>query len=330
MFPLEAAFLDPYAASLEAQLLLHLRTESPPTDSMVESVFAAKGKRLRPLVFLLVAETIGYRGDHLLPMACVCEYIHTASLLHDDVIDHAKLRRGRPSTNALYGDESAVLLGDLIYATSCRLMVRTRNLDVIDTFADTIRTMSAGELRQLQVLGNPAGAKDAYGEIVDAKTASLFSASARVPALLAGTPPGSWAAFGQSLGRAFQVVDDCLDFEGSEESLGKPVFADLAEGRVTLPLLLGMERPGPEGETLSKLVSHLLQGELPGQEATGRVRALLAQTQGLELAKQVARGYADTALAELSAAAREAPVANPEALALLRDLTRSLLRPPGK
>jgi octaprenyl-diphosphate synthase len=212
---------------------------------LVKHVLGSGGKRIRPALFFLSAKTVGYQGDHLYPMAAVCEYVHTASLLHDDVIDNSTLRRTRPTANSIWGAESSVLVGDLIYSRASELMADTGSLEIVSMFAKAIRLMSDGELLQLEHLFDDEMSAETYFKILNYKTAVLIAACCRAPAVLAGSPPeasNALESFGSNLGIAFQLLDDALDYLGDEQILGKPILADLPEGKLTLPILLLKER----------------------------------------------------------------------------------------
>ena len=208
---------------------------------VVRYVFSSGGKRLRPAIFFLLCKLLGYRGEHSLPLAAVSEYMHTASLLHDDVIDNATLRRSKPTVNSRWGDTTAVLVGDLIYARACELMIATGDLRIIAAFTQAIKRMSEGELLQLENLYNLDITEATWLKIVNYKTGELLAATCQVAGLLAAADEHTCARlykFGLNIGIAFQLIDDTLDFCGKEQELGKQTMIDLANGRVTLPVIL--------------------------------------------------------------------------------------------
>lgn len=218
-----------------------LKAKTASGRHIIDHILGAGGKRVRPGLYFFASKLVGYTGEHLLPMAAVCEYVHTASLLHDDVIDNSSLRRGKPTPNKIWGDESAVLVGDLIYARASELMADTGSLEIVRLFARAIRLMSDGELLQLEHLYNPAMPEAAYYEIIENKTAVLLAAVCRAPAILVGSESKSAAdlsEFGRCVGFAFQLLDDALDYASSDQIFGKKTLADLPEGKVTLPILL--------------------------------------------------------------------------------------------
>jgi octaprenyl-diphosphate synthase len=303
--------LEPVAddlVALEPKLVEYLLTPNEPTNQVIRHIFASGGKRVRPALFLLSCKAIGYGGEHNFPIAGVCEYIHTASLLHDDVIDSSTLRRGKPTANSVWGDETAVLAGDLIYAAACRLMVRTGSLPLIDAFAECIRFMSESELFQLELLWKTDTTRAQYERVVAGKTAALFEASCRTPCFLAGLPKEAAEAlgdYGRSLGFAFQIADDCLDYEGQENLVGKGVTADLLEGKFTLPLILALGNAAQGGAQFAgfrALVSRIVEtGEATAEDKRALVEGVHASG-GLLEAKAIARGYAQNGREALNAA----------------------------
>ena len=203
------------------------------------------GKRIRPALTLLVGKFYNYNLDSLLPMATAVELLHTATLVHDDAIDKSSVRRGRPTINTVWGEDAAVLLGDYLFAKAGELAATTGNLQVIKLSAQTIMTISSGELNQAFNAFNLKQTREDYFQRVSSKTASLFSLATESGAILSQAPERSieiLKGYGHNLGIAFQVVDDILDFIGTEEELGKPVGSDLAQGTLTLPAMLLLER----------------------------------------------------------------------------------------
>jgi octaprenyl-diphosphate synthase len=240
--------MDPILADLGElrQLLPRLIPQHSATSKEICSTyFEEGGKFFRPALFLLSCQLVGYSGVHKLPMAGVCELVHTASLLHDDVIDNSPRRRNKPTVNHLWGDESAVLVGDLFYATASELMAATEKLEIVRRFAQAIRTMSEGELLQLENIRHFEISAPTYFEILRGKTAALIGVICRAAGVLGELPEEKKQAledFGLALGLAFQLVDDGLDYLGEKDALGKAPLTDVREGKVTLPLLLLKER----------------------------------------------------------------------------------------
>ncbi|MGF1463535.1 MAG: polyprenyl synthetase family protein [Maricaulaceae bacterium] len=203
----------------------------------------AGGKRLRPLLTLAAAGLKGYDGDHAVKLAAAVEFIHTATLLHDDVVDGSKLRRGRKAANLVWGNSASILVGDFLFARAFNLMVETGSLKVLEILSNASSVIAEGEVRQLAAVNDPETSVDTYLSIIEAKTAELFAAAARAGGVAADCTPDeedALDAFGRQLGVAFQLVDDALDYGGAEASLGKAVGDDFREGKVTLPVAIAM------------------------------------------------------------------------------------------
>ncbi|MFU8830667.1 MAG: polyprenyl synthetase family protein [Wenzhouxiangella sp.] len=206
-------------------------------------IIGGGGKRLRPLVHLLAARAAGYRGGEHVQMAAIIEFIHTATLLHDDVVDESSRRRGKETAHRIWGNAASVLVGDFLYSRSFQMMVELERLEVMGILADTTNTIAEGEVLQLMQMGNADLSVDDYFQVISDKTACLFAASARLGGLIAGRSSDICQAlgrFGLYLGQAFQITDDVLDYRADDEALGKNLGDDLAEGKVTLPLILAM------------------------------------------------------------------------------------------
>lgn len=314
-------------AALEPLLVEYLLTPNEPTNDVLRHIFSAGGKRIRPGLFLLIAKLIGYNGADKLPIAAVCEYIHTASLLHDDVIDSSTLRRGKPTANSIWGDETAVLAGDLIYSAACRLMVKTRSLDLIDTFAECIRFMSESELFQLELLWKKDITKQQYERVVQGKTAILFEASCKTPGFLANLTSETCNAlgtYGQHLGYVFQFADDILDYAGSAEKIGKSVASDLRFGKVTLPVLCGLNLElGQQHQPLTKLVEHALKSGECTDHDLQKIIDIICNSGGIEKAIEEGRRHVYAAQKALKEAYNFISPQHPQANATL-DLLLSL------
>ena len=207
------------------------------------------GKRLRPIITLLAARACGYRGEDHIKLAATVELIHTATLLHDDVVDESMLRRGRDTANALWGNQAAVLVGDFIYSRAFQMMTETGHLRVLDIMADTTNTIAEGEVMQLVNCHDADTTEQRYLEVIHNKTAKLFEAGARLGAVIGGLNAGAeqaLARYGTHLGTAFQLIDDVLDYQSSPEETGKNLGDDLAEGKPTLPLIRAIQTGAPE------------------------------------------------------------------------------------
>ena len=213
-------------------------------------IVASGGKRLRPMLTLAAARMCGYQGDQHIKLAAVVEFIHTATLLHDDVVDQSELRRGNSTANALWGNEASVLVGDFLFSRAFQMMVETGSSKVLGILANASAMIAEGEVLQLLTTNDTGTTEDAYLDVVAAKTAALFAAACRVSAVVATRPTDeeeALASYGRNLGIAFQFVDDVLDFAASESDMGKSVGDDFREGKITLPVVLAFRR-GSEDE----------------------------------------------------------------------------------
>jgi octaprenyl-diphosphate synthase len=289
--------------NLETKLFEYLRTPNEPTNQVLKHIFSSGGKRIRPALFLLSSQLIEYQGEHKFSIASVCEYIHTASLLHDDVIDNSTLRRNKPTVNSIWGDETSVLSGDLIYSTACRLMVKTKSLNLINDFAECIRFMSESELFQLELLWKKDITQEQYERVISGKTAFLFSVSTKTPCYLKKCDKKILKLledYGNSIGYAFQIFDDCLDYEGKSPETGKPILTDLLEGKITLPLILSLEKKSDFSKNLSFLVNKILETGEASLNEKEQLIYFVKQSGGLQLAIEKAEFYSQKARDALS------------------------------
>jgi octaprenyl-diphosphate synthase len=262
-------------------------------DQIATYIVSAGGKRIRPMLVLLFSNALGFAGRERFELAATVEFIHTATLLHDDVVDESALRRGRRTANALFGNAASVLVGDFVYSRAFQMMVGAGKMRVLEVLADATNVIAEGEVLQLMNMHDPDVSVDDYLRVIRFKTAKLFEASARLGAVLADADPAveeACAAYGRSLGTAFQLVDDLLDYEGATERLGKNVGDDLREGKPTLPLLIAMERGTAEQRVL--LRGAIEHGEVARLD---EVIALVRATGALEATRQAARAEADKA-----------------------------------
>lgn len=217
-----------------------LRSDVPLINSIAEYIIAAGGKRLRPALLLMMSGALDYRGRFHHELAAVVEFIHTATLLHDDVVDESGLRRGRKTANAVFGNAASVLVGDFLYSRAFQMMVEPGLIRIMSVLADATNTIAEGEVLQLINCHDPDVSEDRYLQVIRFKTARLFEASAQLAAILAGAPASveaACAAYGRHLGTAFQLVDDVLDYSGSVNETGKNIGDDLREGKPTMPLI---------------------------------------------------------------------------------------------
>ncbi len=288
--PLAATTADPTeAALLRVNDVIRQRLSSRVAliDQIAQYIIGAGGKRIRPRLVLLFAEALGFDGPERFELAAIVEFIHTATLLHDDVVDESALRRGRATANATFGNAASVLVGDFLYSRAFQMMVSVNRMRVLDVLADATNVIAEGEVLQLMNMHDPDLSVADYLQVIRFKTAKLFEASARLGAVLAGAGPvveESCADYGRSLGTAFQLVDDLLDYEGKSAELGKNVGDDLREGKPTLPLLLAMERgTAEERAMIRRAIEHGELHKLPDilvvVERTGALQATRAAAQ---------------------------------------------------
>ncbi|MBC3873252.1 octaprenyl diphosphate synthase [Undibacterium flavidum] len=220
-----------------------------------EYIINAGGKRIRPVLVLLMANAYGYQGKYHYDLAAIVEFIHTATLLHDDVVDESSMRRGRQTANALFGNAASVLVGDFLYSRAFQMMVSINSMQIMQILADATNVIAEGEVLQLLNMHDPDVTEERYLEVIRCKTAKLFEAAAEIGALISGATPTQIAAageYGRSLGTAFQLIDDVLDYSGKAEEIGKNVGDDLREGKPTLPLIYLMKNGNPAEQALVK------------------------------------------------------------------------------
>ena len=279
---------------MDAVIKHRLRSEVPLVSQISSYIVAAGGKRLRPALLLLMCGALGYRGDQRYNLAAVVEFIHTATLLHDDVVDESTLRRGRATANEAFGNPASVLVGDFLYSRAFQMMVDAGNMRVMQTLSEATNVIAEGEVLQLMNMHDASLSEEGYLRVVRSKTAKLFEASARLAALLAESSPlieQSCADYGQSLGTAFQVIDDVLDYDGDVLEMGKNLGDDLREGKATLPLIVAMQR-GTEAER--NIVKQAIESGGVGQIET--IIAIVKKTGALEATRQAAATEARRAL----------------------------------
>lgn len=274
-----------------------LTSEVVLVNQVAEYIVGSGGKRLRPLLLCLAARACGYEGVHHHSLAAIVEFIHTATLLHDDVVDESDTRRGQRSAHAVWGNSAAVLVGDFLYSRSFQLMVTLDNMRIMDIMAETTNTIAEGEVLQLLNLGDPEVSQAAYYRVIDNKTAKLFEAAGRLAAVVSGCSREDEQAlgrYGARLGRAFQIADDLLDYAGEAETLGKNVGDDLAEGKPTLPLIIARERANEaEKALIDEAVSKGDAERLP------EVLDIIRRTGALATTAEAARSEAANALSAL-------------------------------
>ncbi|MFT4992716.1 MAG: octaprenyl-diphosphate synthase [Polaromonas sp.] len=261
-------------------------------------IVAAGGKRLRPALLLLMCGALGFKGAQRFNLAAVVEFIHTATLLHDDVVDESTLRRGRETANEAFGNPASVLVGDFLYSRAFQMMVDAGDMRIMCTLAEATNVIAEGEVQQLMNMHDANLSETDYVRVIRSKTAKLFEACARIAALLAGSTPAVEAAcadYGQALGTAFQVIDDVLDYDGEVSEMGKNLGDDLREGKITLPLIIAMQRgTAPERDTLRQAI------ETGDTEKMAEIVAIVQRTGALDATRACAAAEAQRAMDAVS------------------------------
>ncbi|MDJ0749690.1 MAG: octaprenyl diphosphate synthase [Woeseiaceae bacterium] len=275
-----------------------LESDVPLVSQVSEYIVMSGGKRLRPLIVLLAARALGYSGEQHVRAAAIIEFIHTATLLHDDVVDSSQRRRGRDSANTVFGNQASVLVGDFLYSRSFQMMVDIGDMRVMQILADATNTIASGEVQQLMNVRDPDTSEDDYQQVIYRKTARLFEAGAQIAAVLAKRDVAiedAMIRYGQNLGTAFQLVDDALDYDASAVELGKNLGDDLAEGKPTLPLIYAMREGTPGQRAIIR--EAVLEG---GLERIDEILAVIEATGALDYTAARARDAADAAIKTLS------------------------------
>lgn len=275
-----------------------LHSEVVLIDQVSHYIINSGGKRLRPLLVLVAARACGYEGTRHIDAAAIIEFIHTATLLHDDVVDHSELRRGQNSANTVWGNQASVLVGDFLYSRAFQMMVDIGEMRVMQILADATNTIAAGEVLQLMNVHDPDTSEDDYRQVIYRKTARLFEAGAQIAAVLSASDAVTETAmveYGRHLGTAFQLVDDALDFASSPEELGKNIGDDLAEGKATLPLIYAMQN---SSEIDRKTIrGAILEG---GLEQLDQITAIIESTGALQYTAAKAEEAARYSIAALA------------------------------
>jgi octaprenyl-diphosphate synthase len=260
----------------------------------------AGGKRMRPMLTVLAARAFDYQGDEHVSIAAIIEFIHTATLLHDDVVDESNMRRGRETANALFGNSASVLVGDFLYTRSFQMMTKLGNMKIMDILSDATNIVAEGEVLQLMNCNNPDTTEESYMDVIYCKTAKLFEAATRLAAVVAGQDEKTEKAmqeYGKYLGTAFQLVDDIMDYTADAKAMGKNVGDDLAEGKPTLPLLYAMKHGNEQQKQLIRdAIEHC-----NGMEHLDEILAAMKQTGSLVYTQKKAEQEADKAINALHA-----------------------------
>ena len=285
-------------AAVDAEIRRQLESDVALVNQVGDYIVGSGGKRLRPLLVVLAARAAGATNSAHIAAAALIEFIHTATLLHDDVVDDSAKRRGRDTANEAFGNPASVLVGDFLYSRAFQMMAALDSPALIRVMADATNTIAAGEVLQLMNSGDPDTTEIRYLEVIYRKTARLFEAGAQIAAIVTHAAPGIEAAlarYGKHLGIAFQLVDDALDYRGDTEELGKNVGDDLAEGKPTLPLIHALRHADPDATAMIR--SAIQQG---GTEEQGPIRAVVESTGGLDYTARLAENEAKLAIDALS------------------------------
>ncbi len=291
--PLFQALLVDDMAEVDRVIRARLHSEVALVRQVSEYIIHSGGKRLRPALVVLSAKALGYQGGDHHEMAAVVEFIHTATLLHDDVVDSSDMRRGRDTANALFGNAASVLVGDFLYSRAFQMMVGVHSMRVMEVLSEATNVIAEGEVLQLMNCNDPDIDESDYLQVIRYKTAKLFEAAGRLGAIVKGSPPeieDALGNFGMHLGTAFQIIDDVLDYSGDSEVIGKNVGDDLAEGKPTLPLLFAMKHGTPGESALIR--SAILEGDASHFQ---RILAIVQGSGALDHARRQAEAEAELA-----------------------------------
>ena len=284
-------------AEVDKVIARRLDSGVPLVGDISRYIIAAGGKRLRPALLLLVCGALGYTGDQRFNLAAVVEFIHTATLLHDDVVDESTLRRGRATANEAFGNPASVLVGDFLYSRAFQMMVDAQDMRIMAILSDATNIIAEGEVQQLMNMHDATLDEVGYVRVIRSKTAKLFEASARLGAILAkssATTEEACASYGRALGTAFQVIDDALDYDGNALEMGKNLGDDLREGKVTLPLIVAMQRGTPQQrDTIRTAI------EQGATDTLDTIIAIVKETGALTATREAAAAEARIAIAAL-------------------------------
>jgi octaprenyl-diphosphate synthase len=298
---------------VNSEILDNLHSDVALVNSVSRYIINSGGKRLRPLLVLLAARACGYEGDKHIQTAVIIEFIHTATLLHDDVVDESKLRRGHDTANNVFGNQASVLVGDFLYSRSFQLMVKVGHMRIMDVLADATNTIAEGEVLQLMNCNDPDTTEAQYLDVIYRKTAKLFEAGMLIGAILAGQTTAiedALKAYGRKLGCAFQLVDDALDYSSKADDIGKNIGDDLAEGKPTLPLIHALKNAAPDEQLIIRKAIEAggldqIERIVSTIKATGALaytvrKAELAAKEAIEALEPLADSAYKTALIELA------------------------------
>ena len=292
-------FAEEDLARVELEIRQQLSSEVDRIGEIGSYLLLSGGKRIRPILLLLTARLAGYSGDRIFPLSAMIEFMHTATLLHDDVIDHSHLRRGHPTVNSRWGSALSILVGDFLYAKAMALVVDDGDPQILKEITRVTMTMTEGQVMETLRIGDTSLTGAEYQQIIRQKTAALFGACCYIGGVLGGLPAArseGLRRFGITFGSAFQLVDDALDFTGKEQRLGKPVGSDLREGKVTLPVIITLQHASPAE---SAIIDRFVRGDDRSPEAFQDIVALVQRYNGIEYALREAERFVEQAELEL-------------------------------
>ena len=300
VLPTVKALVQDDLIAVDAVIRASMKSTVPLVDQVAEHIIAGGGKRIRPLIVLLAARACGYRGASHIDAAAFIEFIHTATLLHDDVVDGSEQRRGRRTANSVYGNSASVLVGDFVYSRAFQMMAAIGSQRVMEIMSEATNVIAEGEVLQLMNAGDPDTTQQRYLEVIYRKTAKLFESGAEVAAVLAGASPSqqrALAEYGKHLGTAFQLIDDVLDYQSDPAERGKNLGDDLAEGKPTLPLIEALRLA--EDDAVKQMIRGAI--ERGGLDQLEVIVATIESTGALEYTRRLAKDEADQALTALQA-----------------------------
>ena len=291
------SLIEPDMAAVDAVIRRQLHSDVVLIRQVAEYIIQSGGKRMRPALLLLAAGAVGFNGKEKHELAAVVEFIHTATLLHDDVVDESTLRRGRATANENFGNPASVLVGDFLYSRAFQMMVETGEMRIMEILADATNVIAEGEVMQLMNMHDASLDETGYLHVIRSKTAKLFEASARLAAVLAASSTlveEACATYGQALGTAFQIIDDVLDYDGDSAEMGKNLGDDLREGKATLPLIAAMQRGTPaQAATVREAIENGNTDQLDA------IAHIVRSTGALDVARNAAAAEAQRAIAAL-------------------------------
>ena len=292
------ATLDNDWPDVNRKIVANMESDVALVNSVSHYIINSGGKRLRPLLVLLAARACGYQGDKHILAAVIIEFIHTATLLHDDVVDESELRRGQTTANSVFGNQVSVLVGDFLYSRSFQLMVEVGHMRIMDVLADATNAIAEGEVLQLMNCNDPDTTEQQYMDVIYRKTAKLFEAGMLIGAILAGQTnkiEDALTEYGRQLGCAFQLIDDALDYGSGNAELGKNIGDDLAEGKPTLPLIHALKKAAPADQLI---IRHAIENG--GLDEIDRIAATIRDTGALAYTARKAEDAAEAAVAALA------------------------------